>query len=199
MIKINLLKQVKGGVSLQKVTIYKQLAIGGVAVLAILAILIFMEYTIHSQISMTQNNMTRLNQKLVQLNKEVKEIKNFKKMKIQIKSKLDVITTLGKNRAAEVHLMDELSKSIPINPANVLSKKLWLLSLAQHGNLVQIKGIALDNSTIAQFMDNLSRNPYFSNVNLANTVQRKSKDLLLYRFSLNYKFNSSPNAKRKIK
>ena len=195
MIKINLLKQqTKKGVSQKDIDIYKQLVMGGIFVAIFLAVIIFMELNIRNKMSSAQENIAQLNQKLVQLNKTVNEINNFKKMKDQIKSKLDVITNLEKNRTAEIHLMDELSKCIPYDPSSVLSKKLWLVTLGQHGNLIGMDGVALDNSTIAQFMDNLSKDPYFKNINLSNTQQIKSNDLLLYKFSLTCEFNPVPES-----
>ncbi len=194
MIKINLLKQAKKGVSKTELNIYKQMALGGVLVAVVLAVVVFMELGIRSKIASAQASIAQLNQKLVQLNKVVTEINDFKKMKDQIKSKLDIITNLEKSRTAEVHLMDELSKAIPYDPSSVLSKKLWLVSLKQHGDVIGMDGVALDNSTLAQFMDNLSKDPYFSNVNLSKTEQVKSNDLLLYKFSLNCNFNPMPGS-----
>ncbi len=196
MIKINLLKQAKKGATAKEVAIYQQLIIGGVLVAVVVAILFFMEYTMNSAISSTRANIARLNQRLVQLNKEVNDINDFKKMKDQIKAKLDIITTLEKSRTAEVHLMDELSKCIPIDQTSILSKKLWLISLEQHGDVLGMSGVALDNSTLAEFMDNLSHDPYFGEVNLADTQQIKSNDLLLYKFSLTCKFHPIPGAKQ---
>jgi type IV pilus assembly protein PilN len=189
MIKINLLKQAKKGVSKKEITIYKQLIMGGVLVAAFLVVIVLMELNMRNKMSSARNNIAQLNQRLVQLNKVVSEINNFKKMKDQIKAKLDIITNLEKSRTAEVHLMDELSKSIPYDPSSILSKKLWLVSLQEHGDLIGMDGVALDNSTIAQFMDNLSKDPYFSDINLSKTEQIKSNDLLLYKFSLSCKFN----------
>lgn len=194
MIKINLLKQAKKGVSSKEVALYKQLIIGGALIAVVVAILFFIEYSIKSEIASAQAHMVQLNQQLVQLNKEVNEINDFKKMKDQIKAKLDIITTLEKSRTAEVHLMDELSKCIPIDQTSILSKKLWLISLQEHGDLLGFDGVALDNSTLAQFMDNLSHDPYFSDVNLGKTEQVKSNDLLIYKFSLTCKFNPIPGA-----
>ena len=193
MIKINLLKQqAKKAVSQKEIDIYKQLLVGGIFVVIFLAAIIFMELNIRNKMTSAKDNIAQLNQKLVQLNKTVNEINNFKKMKDQIKAKLDIITTLEKNRTAEIHLMDELSKSIPYDPSSVLSKKLWLVTLKQHGDLIGMDGVALDNSTIAQFMDNLSKDPYFGDINLSKTEQVKSNDLLLYKFSLTCKFNPTP-------
>lgn len=194
MMKINLLKQAKKTVTQKELTIYKQLAIGGAILVVIIVVLVLLEVSIKSKIAATQNNIAQLNQKLVQLNKVVDEINNFKKMKDQIKAKLDIINSLETNRLAEVHLMDELSKCIPYDPTTVLSKKLWLVSMQQHGDLIGMDGVALDNATLAQFMDNLSKDPYFSDVNLAKTEQIKSNDLILYKFSLSCKFNPAPGA-----
>ncbi len=192
MITINLLKQAKKGTTAKEVAIYQQLAMGGALVVVVVAILFFMEYTMGRSISSAHAGISRLNQRLVQLNKEVSDINDFKKMKDQIKAKLNIISTLEKNRTAEVHLMDELSKCIPIDQTSILSKKLWLTSLQQHGDMLGMSGVALDNSTLAEFMDNLSHDPYFGNVSLANTQQVKSNDLLLYKFSLTCKFHAVP-------
>ncbi|MGC8900217.1 MAG: PilN domain-containing protein [bacterium] len=194
MMKINLLKQAKKTVSGKEITVYKQLALGGAVVLIFIVVLALLEINIHNKISATRTNIAQLNQKLIQLNKVVEEINNFKKMKDQIKAKLDIINTLEKSRLAEVHLMDELSKCIPYDPTSVLSKKLWLTSLQQHGDVLGMDGVALDNATLAQFMDNLSKDPYFSDVNLSKTEQIKSNDLLLYKFSLSCKFNPFPGS-----
>lgn len=194
MMKINLLKQAKKTVSVKEIAIYKQLILGGVIALIFITILVLLEINIHNKISSTRANISQLNQKLVQLNKVVEEINSFKKMKDQIKAKLDIINNLEKNRLAEVHLMDELSKSIPYDPTSVLSKKLWLTSLQQHGDVLAMDGVALDNATLAQFMDNLSKDPYFGDVNLSKTEQIKSNDLLLYKFSLSCKFNPIPGS-----
>ncbi|MCL4478146.1 MAG: PilN domain-containing protein [Deltaproteobacteria bacterium] len=188
MMKINLIKQASKGISKKEIAIYQQLIIGVAAVVVLIGILVFLEYSIENAISTTTTKITSLNEEMLRLNKTVNQINDFKKKKEQIKAKLDIIKTLEKNRIAQVVLMDELSKSIPIDQTSIISKRLWLTSLSEQGNLVLMEGIALDNDTIAKFMKDLSRNGYFREIKLQQTSQFTSNDLLLYKFGITCKY-----------
>ncbi len=193
MIKINLIKQARKGVSQKEIAVYKQMLVGGIVIAVVIGIMAFMELGIHNKIADTRADIEQLNQKLAELNKVVEQIKNLKTMRSQIKAKLNIIDNLEKNRISEVHLMDELSKSIPYHPGDVISKKLWLVSMQQQGGVISMDGIALNNNAIAEFMNNLSSDQqYFSQVNLSRTEEIKSNDVLLYKFSLTCKFNAVP-------
>ncbi len=79
-----------------------------------------------------------------------------------MQSKIAVINELQKTKAITVHILDEFAKLTP-------SKRMWLTSLDQNEMSVNISGMALDNQTIAKYMETLRTSDYVSNVNLLNT------------------------------
>ena len=61
---------------------------------------------------------------------------------------------------------------------------MWLTALTQQGNVLSLTGIALDNQTVADFMDKLKTSPFVQNVELSNSSLRKISDRNLKEFSL---------------
>ena len=50
--------------------------------------------------------------------------------------------------------------------------KLWLLSLKQTGNNLELTGVSVDNKLISKFMSSLEKSPYFKNVDLISTEMK---------------------------
>ena len=63
-------------------------------------------------------------------------------------------------------------------------KRLWLTSFEASGEKVNIKGIALDNKTIADFMSRLEESKLYSNVNLKTIKQQEVNKLNLKHFEI---------------
>ena len=76
-----------------------------------------------------------------------------------------------------VHILHEVSSRVD-------SKRLWLKSLKQQGNSLSLTGVALDNKTVADFMDGLKESTYVNNVNLSNASLIKVSGRNLKSFSL---------------
>jgi type IV pilus assembly protein PilN len=113
---------------------------------------------------------------LVRLNKEVGEIDELKQRKAKLEQKLTVIKDLDKGRLRAAYIMGELSQRTP--------EKVWIESLDKSGKDLKISGVALDNETIANFMDVLGRSKYFTGVELEITEQIDRGGLKLMKFSL---------------
>lgn len=92
------------------------------------------------------------------------EIEKLKKDKKEQETKLDVIKKLKTVSQITVRIVDELAKTFPAN-------RLWLTSLRQSGTSMDLAGVALDNATIAQFMQSINGSSYFSSVALSQTQQ----------------------------
>jgi type IV pilus assembly protein PilN len=78
-------------------------------------------------------------------NDEINEIR--KKLK-DLEMRQNVIEDLEKRRFEPVHIMEELTEKI-------VAERMWLTRLNIGSNQMDIDGIALDNKTVADFMDNL--------------------------------------------
>lgn len=105
------------------------------------------------------------------------EIEKLKKDKAEQETKLDVIKKLKTNSQITVHVMDELANRTPAN-------RVWLTSLRQAGMELNIAGIALDNATIAQFMESIADSDYFTSADLSSSSQTVIAGAKLKSFSL---------------
>ncbi len=113
----------------------------------------------------TKVDTTRLElAKYQKINKEIAAIK--KKLSI-LEKKVDVIMRLETRRGEPVNLMDSLT-------GLVVEKRMWLTSFKTKGTSINLKGVALDNQTVADFMLRLQVSTLFSSVNLNTLKQEKA-------------------------
>ena len=76
------------------------------------------------------------------------EIKRLEKAKKDLENKISIIKKLKRESSTTVHILDEVANKVD-------SKRMWLKSLKQQGSSLSLTGIALDNRTVAQFMEAL--------------------------------------------
>ncbi len=163
MVYINLLpiEEIK-----ERAQAYHQLyvfAIGFLCLLLVLGGIGVFQATTATQLNV---DLSRLQNEKHKYTKILDQIKKLKQDKVIIEKKIAVIKKLKKSSALTVHILDEVARLTP-------TKRLWLKSLSQSGNNLQLTGMALDNRTIAQYMDNLKTSPYINDVNLQNSTLAK--------------------------
>lgn len=61
---------------------------------------------------------------------------------------------------------------------------MWLLDLNQQGGSLTLNGVALDNQTVAEFMDDLKLSPFVNTVDLTDSSLKKIAGRDLKSFSL---------------
>jgi len=118
------------------------------------------------------------------------KIDSLKKTLAEIEHKLKTITELEKVKTGPVRLLDDIATS-------VLKDKLWLASLRENKGTLMLEGTAMDNETVADFMDRLQARGSIRSVELVRTRQRNIPgfDLSLKDFSLKcktYAFKEAP-------
>jgi len=125
-----------------------------------------------------QNNFLQVAQEEKNTLKEVEtKLDQVEKQISTIIKKIDLINQLKLNQDTAVRIMDELSKNLPS----------WI-SLTEanfDGKVVRIKGKALTNKLIADYLYNLDKTTYFRNVNLISSIQRVMQDNKFYEFLMN--------------
>lgn len=121
--------------------------------IAILAGLIwFVGYgIINGYISTQDNKNTFLKAQIVDLDKEIDEIKRLKEQTDALLSRKRIIETLQANRAETVHLFNELVRQIPAG--------IYLKSIKQTGAKINLIGYAQSNSRVSTMMRNLEASP----------------------------------------
>jgi len=121
------------------------------------------------------NRVNSLKTQITQIDTEIKRYQeigkqvdeNKKKIEV-INKKRNVINNLIKDRYQPVRLLGVMTELI-------IADQMWLTSLSTQGTGVRIKGVAMDERTVADFMTNLENSGLFPIVNL-NTVKRKTFD-----------------------
>jgi type IV pilus assembly protein PilN len=130
-----------------------------------------------NKIKNIETSITKLRAEIQTYAPILAEMKRLEQAKIEYDKKTSIIKQLQRDSATTVRILDEVAK-------NVDSKRMWLKSLKQQGTSLSLTGIALDNRTIAQFMNALKESPYISGVNLSNSSLAKVSGRDLKSFAL---------------
>ena len=106
----------------------------------------------------------------------------LKKTIADVEVKLKTIQRLEKGKTGPVKLLDDIAMSVP-------EDKLWLTTLKEQKGTLILNGTAMDNETVADFMDRLQNTKSINSVQLVRTRQKKIPgfDLSVKDFSLNSK------------
>lgn len=100
------------------------------------------------------------------------KIKALEKTKAEIDVKLEKINELKKVKTGPVRLLDDIATSVP-------KDKLWLTALKEDKGMLVLEGTAMDNETVADFMDRLKDTQSVKAVELVRTRQKEIKELNL--------------------
>jgi len=99
-----------------------------------------------------------------------------KKLKASLERKINLINDLRAQQDLAARIMDQLSRSLP--------DWVWLSEVSYDNKGLQIKGKALSNNLIADYMTSLENSPVFMNVSLISSTQKKAQRNEYLDFSL---------------
>ncbi len=114
------------------------------------------------------------------------KLEEAQELKSLFERKINLINQIKPRQQVAVRIMDELSKHIPFY--------VWLSEATYDKQMVHIKGRALSNNLIADYIYSLETSPYFFNVNLLSSTQRTSRDNQYLEFALNASYVVQPVA-----
>ena len=165
MIRINLLPF---RATRKKENIRRQVSIFLLSLAFMLIILFYFNFSLSSKIGNLSTKIKDTQSDLDKYDKINKEIAEIKKKLDNLKKKMAVMDTLEANRFAPVRLMDTMTQVI-------VSKRMWFTNLKSKDKLVNITGVALDNTTVADFMVRLENSGLFKEVDLKSLKRAKSQ------------------------
>ena len=116
-----------------------------------------------ARISMTQRELSGVNQELVAIHGPYVEISRMERQRNELKEKLAVIETLKTKSGGPVRVLADLSTATP--------DKLWLKEFAETGGQVRLSGFGVDEQTVADFLRRLGKSAYFREIDLEETSQ----------------------------
>ncbi len=196
MIKINLLRPTKKEIPLEEAGIpieeeelkkerYDLFALVSVISLLLMGFLFYRTSSYKSDLADTIAQLKAERDRLSDILKKIQETEEKKRLLLQ---KTQIIENLISKQVLPVKLMDMVSKALP--------DAVWLTSLEYSGRTLKIKGNALTNNMIADFIANLEATGLFSEVNLIkSTKSRRYKEAEVYEFQLEAILTATPTEK----
>ena len=108
---------------------------------------------------------------------QLEKIREIQQKREEVRSRLDIIARLDRERYYRVQLLDELSKAVPEN--------LWLTGLNELGDRrYQIDGVTFSNFIVARFMENLETADRWRDVDLNVAQKGQMEDVDVVKFTL---------------
>ncbi len=132
------------------------------------------------------STLESLNTEVIESQKEyerlkpiIAEVEAFKKKNAELKRKIEVIEKLKANQYGPVRIMDEVSKALP--------DLLWLSTLDLKGDTITIKGQALNENAVANFIANLAASPFFNEPSL-RIMQQNNQGVFSFDLSVGFTY-----------
>jgi type IV pilus assembly protein PilN len=175
MLKINLLpvRQLK-----KRAKAKKQL-FGMFLLFMLVLVLLVITGAIQAQIiSGLETNIAALQKEKDSYTPTLQKIAKLKKDREELARKTEIIQKLKADSSLTVRTLDEVASRID-------NQRMWLESLQQENSSLRLSGVALDNQTIAQFMDNLKESPFVQDVTLSGSSLKVVSGKNLKSFELN--------------
>ena len=134
--------------------------------IAVLVIMFFVNLLQTGKVENVQAAIAQLQNEERRLAPIIKEVEQLERQQKDLQRKIDVIKSLREESSLTVHVMDEVANLID-------NDRMWLESFSQQGSSLQLQGTALDNETIAQFMEILKTSEYIQSVTLSSSTLKK--------------------------
>lgn len=152
-------------------------AFSGLAVLLGGLIVFLVQGIISGYIGAQEEKNNFLKQEIAQLDKEIEEIKRLKEQTEALLSRKQVIESLQANRAEAVNLFNELAKQVP--------EGIYLRSIKQTGQKINLTGYAQSNARVSTLMRNLDASPFTEKPELVEIQAVTVSNRRLNQFNLN--------------
>lgn len=118
----------------------------------------FVHVAIMTQIDYQERRNAYLNKEIVVLDKQIDEIKKLREQTKSLLARKTVVENLQSTRADVVHLMDQMLRILPDG--------VYLKSLKQTGNKINLVGYAQSNARVSTLMRSIEDSPWLEAPNL---------------------------------
>lgn len=157
----------------------------GAAFVVLCTVLLGATFLMSMNVKQTTNEVARLEVKKKSYDATLNEIKQLEKQKEQLFVKVEAIKKLKSQSQISVHLLDEIARLTPAN-------SVWLNSLKQTGTSIYIDGVALDNTTVAEYMKKIETSPFLNAPVLARSAQKQVASRNLQSFTMTMSVTLAP-------
>ena len=185
MIRINLLPF---RAARKKENVRRQVSVFLLSLVLVLIVLGWIHFYLQSKHKKITTNVAEVKKELELYKKKDREIIELRKKLQTLEQRQKVIEGLEAKRFKPVHILDNLTQK-------VVPKRMWLTKLSLKGNQMELAGIAVDNNTVANFMDNIETipklttdkeppGPLYRRVRLTSVQQQKVQVVNMKKFQL---------------
>jgi type IV pilus assembly protein PilN len=179
MVRINLLphRQVK------RAEKQRQFGLMALATVVLASTLVFMGWSVINARKEAQDDRNRrLDEAIVKLDSEIKDIKELKDQINSVLERKQIVENLQTNRSQSVVLMDEIARLLP--------EGMFLRTIKQQGNAIEIQGVADTNARIATLVRNLTSSNWMESPNLIEIKANTVNNIKQNEFTLNVMLKS---------
>jgi type IV pilus assembly protein PilN len=193
MIRINLLKpetkEMKEGPALPgpEVKARKEFPVGGIVVALIILALAAAFIWQKAMISREQRLLAAAQAEKQKLQYVTAKLEELSQRKALFERKIALITQLRAQQETAVRILDAISRRLP--------DWVWLTSLSFNGQLIDVRGDALSNNLVADFIYNLRNYENFAGVNLISSAQKTTGGTQFMEFALTVDYRLPPAEK----
>jgi type IV pilus assembly protein PilN len=188
MIRINLISEGKKSPAVRSTRLRafninaQNIATVGVIASLLLALAAYGGYWLYlkRQLAAQRAEIEVLNATVAELEEIIKEVERFEARKAELEHKIQVITDLRNNQQGPVHIMDQVSRSLP--------DFLWLDRLEMNAATVSLQGKAFTTSSVANFIENLDGVPEFQEPVLSGATWQGQ----VYDFQVSFNYTPVP-------
>lgn len=176
MIRINLLKErrIKKAMPLQAIIIP-----GAIITVITIIVLILYTFYLNSNISTLKAERTQKEKRISELKDAIKQVENFEKDNEEYRQKSMTIERLQGRQIMPLRLLDEVSARLP--------EGVWLDGLQDKGGSISISGNAFTNPHIVDYVQNLKKSEYLTDVTLLESRMKEVEGYTLYEFRLSFR------------
>jgi type IV pilus assembly protein PilN len=98
---------------------------------------------------------TLLKKEIVKLDAQIADIQDLENRRQRLLARMEIIEKLQRKRPEIVHLFDEIVKTVP--------EGVYLTSIKQNGNKLEIHGVAQSSTRVSTFMRNIDSSVWMDN------------------------------------
>jgi type IV pilus assembly protein PilN len=112
----------------------------------------------NAQVENQKGRNQYLTSEISKLDKQIEEIKKIREETAALLAKKQVVEGLQSNRSEPVQLLDQMLRQLP--------EGLYLKSIRQSGNKINVTGYTQSQARVSAFMRNIEASPFLENPNL---------------------------------
>jgi type IV pilus assembly protein PilN len=138
----------------------------------------FVQVAISTQIAYQERRNTYLKQETAILDKQIEEIKKLREQTQALLARKNVVESLQSTRSDVVHLLDQMLRILP--------EGVYLKSLKQTGNRINLIGYAQSNARVSTLMRAVEDSPWLDTPSLVEIHASSAGGGRISEFTLNF-------------